>query len=148
MADNKQTKGILREFDLVIYPVKLVIAIGDIEKQVNIKYRPYDTAYNYLAPPEPPTAASVYKIRNKKTRDVSCMIWFPNPEDCVGSYMAHECGHVALEIFNYIGAHIDYEDQEPFCYLLGTIMRFLNMTVYEYQEANPKASKRKTTKIK
>ena len=134
-------KGILQEFDLVIYPVLLVVAIGDMEKEINAKYKPYEEEYNYLGHTDTP--AATYRVRNKKTNDCACMVWFPNIEKVLVSYMAHEAGHVALEIFKYIGAKANMEDQEPFCYLLGTIARLCNKTFYTLKDYLDKQQEKK-----
>lgn len=138
------SKGILQEFDLVIYPVSLVVAIGDMEKEINAKYKPYEEEYNYLGHGDHP--AATYRIKNRKTEDSACMIWFPNTEEVRASYMAHEAGHVAMEIFKYIGAKSNQDDQEPFCYLLGTIMRLLNNAHHTLQDYLTKTSKPKKKK--
>lgn len=131
MIQNKE--GCLRQFDLVIYPTPFVVAIGNVEKEINRKYAPYNSNYNYIAKPSPNPAVT-YELRNNKTGCKHILVWFSCADDCRGSYMAHECGHAALEIFKYIGARVDYDDQEPFCYLLGTLMRMTNQTAYEYRE--------------
>lgn len=138
------SKGILQEFDLVIYPVNLVVAIGDMEKEINANYKPWEEEYNYIGNYNCP--ASTYRVRNKKTNDHACLIWIPNIEDVRASYMAHEAGHVALEIFKYVGAKANLEDQEPFCYLLGTIMRLCSgahQTLKDYLAKNSKSKKKK-----
>ena len=140
-------KGILQQFDLVIYPVILVIAIGDLEKEINRFYKPYDEQYNYIAPPKSSrTAATTYQVLNKKTNDPACLIWIYKTEEVRGSYLCHESGHVALEMFDYVGAHIDYDNQEPFCYLLGAIFRLCNNAFYHWKDFVEKKSK--TTKKK
>lgn len=133
MVLNK--KGIIQEFDLVIYPVRLVIAIGDLEKEINRFYKPYEEEYNYIVQPkESSTAASTYRIRNKKTGDCALLIWIPDVDNVKGSYLTHESGHVAIEIFKYVGALIDYDNQEPFCYLLGNIFRLCNNAFYHWKD--------------
>lgn len=127
-------KGILKDFDLVIYPVQLVLAIGQFEEEINRLYKPYDEGYNYIAPPKSSSAAATYQVRNKKTNDPACLIWIPKTEEVRGSYLCHESGHVALEIFKYVGAHVNYDDQEPFCYLLGAIFRLCNNAFYHWKE--------------
>ena len=128
-------KGILQEFDLVIYPVMLVIAIGDLEKEINRFYKPYDEQYNYIVPQKSSSvAASTYQVRNKKTNDPACLIWIPKTKEVRGSYLCHESGHVTLEIFKYIGAQVNYDNQEPFCYLLGTIFRLCNNAFYHWKD--------------
>ena len=140
-------KGILQQFDLVIYPVQLVIAIGDLEKEINRFYRPYHEQYNHIGLPGDNPAAT-YNVRNKKTNDVACLIWIPKTDDVKGSYLCHEAGHVALEIFKYVGAHVDYDDQEPFCYLLGTIFRLINGAFYKWKEFCEKKNKKDKKKTK
>ena len=137
--------GILQEFDLVIYPVRLIIAIGDLEKEINRFYKPYDKQYNYIAFPGDYHAAT-YQVRNKKTNDVACLIWIPKTDEVRGSYLCHEAGHVAQEIFKYIGAHVDYDNQEPFCYLQGAVFRLCNNAFYHWKDFMDKKSK--TTKKK
>ena len=73
-------KGILQQFDLVIYPVQLIIAIGDLEKEINRFYKPYDKQYNHIGFPGDNPAAT-YQVRNKKINDVACLIWIPSFED-------------------------------------------------------------------
>lgn len=125
--------GILQEFDLVIYPVQLVVAIGNVEKDINRLYKPYDEKFNYISCPSANPAAT-YEVRNKKTNDICSMIWIPKTDDVRGSYISHEAGHVALEIFKYVGAHVDYDDQEPFCYLQGAIFRLASNAFYKWKE--------------
>ena len=135
-------RGILQQFDLVIYPVMLVIAIGDLEKEINRFYKPYDEQYNHIAFPGNNPAAT-YQVRNKKTNDAACLIWIPKTEEVRGSYLAHEAGHVTLEVFKYVGAHVDYDDQEPFCYLLGAIFRLCNNAFYHWKDFVEKKDKTK-----
>ncbi len=136
-------KGIIRQFSLVVYPVKLVVVIGDMEREINKRYIPREKQYNWLSPPPEDVAEAVYLTEEKKTGNYCLMVWIPKIEDCKGSYMCHESGHLTLEIFKQIGAHIDYDDQEPFCYLLGTIFGFINETFWEFRDYKPKKSKKK-----
>lgn len=138
------SKGILQEFDLVIYPVNLVVAIGDMEKEINANYKPWEEEYNYIGSYNCP--ASTYRVRNKKTNDHACLIWFPHIEDVNAPYMAHESSHVAMEVFKYIGAKANLDDQEPFCYLLDAITRLLNKAFHTLQDHLTKTSKPKKKK--
>lgn len=136
-------KGILRQFSLVVYPIDLVVAIGDMEDEINKRYIPRDKQYDWLSPPPEEVAEAVYNVEEKETGLYCLMIWIPKIDDCKGSYFCHESGHLAIEIFKYIGAHIDYDNQEPFCYLLGTIFRLINGAFYELKDYKPKKSKKK-----
>ena len=141
-------KGILKEFELVVYPLPFVAVIGDLEKEVNDAYAPVDEGYTAIGKPGEGYGATTYHVRNKETSQLCCLVWVPNMEECKGSNFAHEAGHVTLEVFKYIGAHIDYEDQEPFCYLLGTIFRLMNGAFYEWKEFLEKKDKKKFKFIK
>lgn len=140
-------KGIIKEFDLVIYPVRLIIAVGDLEKEINRLYKPYDERYNHIGLPGDNPAAT-YQVISKKTNDCCCLIWIPDTNSVKGSYLCHEAGHVTLEVFKYVGAHVDYDDQEPFCYLLGNIFRLCNNAFYEWKDYMEKKNKKKPTKSK
>ena len=136
-------KGILKQFSLVVYPIDLVVAIGDVEDKINEYYIPRDKEYNYLAPPPEDVPEAIFMIEEKSTGAYCLLVWIPKIDDCKGSYFCHESGHLAMEIFKYIGAHIDYDDQEPFCYLLGTVFRLINGAYYEFKDYKPKKSKKK-----
>ena len=137
-------KGIIKEFELVIYPLHFVAVIGDVdEEELNKEYAPNYEKANWLGRPTGSTAASTYCVHRKDDMQECVMIWIPSLDNCTGSYMAHEAGHATLEIFNYIHATINpEEDQECFCYLLGTIFRLLNGAFYELKDF------KKTTKKK
>jgi hypothetical protein len=103
-----------------------------MEKEINRFYKPFDSQYDHIGLPGDNPAAT-YRIKEKKTGDNYCLIWIPKTDDVKGSYLCHECGHVTLEIFKYIGAHVDYDDQEPFCYLLGAVFRLCNNAFYHWK---------------
>ena len=140
-------KGIVKEFELVIYPIHFVAVIGEVdEDEINKAYAPNNEMANWIGCPQEGAAASTYCVHRKDDNQQCVMIWIPKLENCTGSYMAHESGHAALEIFKYIGATINpEEDQECFCYLLGTVFRLLNGAFYELKEFKPKS---KTSKKK
>lgn len=136
-------KGIIKEFDLVIYPINFIVVIGDMEKEINKDYSPNDDRCNWIGKPSEGTAGRTYLIHNSDTNQIEVMIWVPSIEECKGSVFAHECSHAAMEIFNYIGASVDLENQEPFAYLLGNLFRLLNGAFYEFRDYKPKKSKKK-----
>lgn len=127
-------KGIIREHTLIIYPITFTVVVGCSEEQVNKYFTPKQPA-NWIAKPIEPALASTYIVQNKKTKNATILIWISTLNNCKGSVLCHECGHAALEIFNYIGATINPdEEQECFCYLLGNLFRFANITMYDYKE--------------
>ena len=63
---------------------------------------------------------SAYDNKNKRG---GFLVWFPKAKDMLlhGDWMAHEASHVALGIFDYIGAEVKASDSEPFAYLAGWV---------------------------
>lgn len=140
-------KGIIQEFDLVVYPIGVVLVIGILTEEVNRLYKPYDEKYNWIAPSEcEDTPMSTYLVRNKKTGNCCCLIWAYNPEEFRGSYLCHEAGHAAQEIFKYIGAKADFNNQEPLCYLLGSIFRLCNNAYWHWKDFVDSKTKNKKNK--
>jgi len=137
-------KGILKDFEIVVYPVPIVVVIGDMAEEVNRMYNPLDEGDTSIDKPMGDCGATTYHVESKEHKQYCLLVWFPSLNECKGSFLCHESGHMALEIFRYIGAKMNYEDQEPFCYLLGTVFRLINGTFYEYKEFLEK----KTTKKK
>ena len=141
-------KGILREFELVIYPVRFVVVIGNLEKEVNDLYAPIDKGYSIIAKPDAEKyRAVVYNVKNRESDNYCLLLWVPTLEDCKGYVLCHEAGHAALDIFEYIGAEVDVSNQEPFTYLLGTLYRLANGAFNEYKDyIESKKNKSKTKK--
>ena len=48
--------------------------------------------------------------------------------------IAHESAHATFEILDYIKFNLDYENQEPFTYLLGYIVGVVHETVNNYNK--------------
>lgn len=134
---KKNVNGILKEYDTVIYPFYFVAAIGDVEKEVNKVYEPYDGVHNYIGPPVPPATGSTYNVRRKDTKDRCLLVWIPSKEAVRTSTITHECGHAALEIFDKVGAKAEGKNQEPFCYLIGSLARLFTETFYEIPGIQP-----------
>lgn len=139
-------KGILKEFELVVYPVPIVVAIGNVDKEVNNEYIPLDEHYDTIGKPGEGYGATTYHVKDRESQRFCLLVWFPDLESCRGSFMCHEAGHTALEIFRYVEARVDFDNQEPFCYLLGSIFRLINGAFHEYQEYLEKKKKPKSKK--
>lgn len=134
--------GILREFDLVIYPVPFIVAIGKVEEDINKRYAPLDPQYDRIGKCRG-AAATTYQVKDKKTGDYCILIWVYDPSDFKSSIVPHECNHAAFEIFHYVGAKIQYDDQEPFCYLSGNLNRLATGTYYKLKDYQTKQTKEK-----
>ena len=135
-------KGILKESELVVYPINIVAVVGDMEKEVNDIYAPNTEDCNWIGIPPLSSGMRTYLVHRKDNCQMCILLWTPTFEGCSGHYICHDAGHAALEVFNYIHADVGYDDQEPFCYLLGAIYRLF---IEAYRELKEFKSK---TKIK
>lgn len=106
----------IHEFDPQIYPRLLWVAYGcptDVLK---------DLFGDDVSDMDKDSNAEVINCRRMKP-DVrgGILIRFRNKSDMATDNIAHEAVHAALEIFDYVGARIEYDNQEPFSYLVGWI---------------------------
>ena len=130
-------RGILQQFGLVLYPVDFVVVIGDMEKEVNELYRPYEEDYKDARIVGPKTTGTTYRTRERET-DIPCiLIWIRDKEEFTSSIVSHECAHAALEIWSYIGSDVSLDNQEPFCYLLGNLVRLATGCFYDMPGVKP-----------
>ena len=128
-------KGNIKQFGLVIYPVDFVVVIGDLEQEVNKLFQPYEEGFNWIASPK--STGCTYRIKEKKTGIPCIMVWIKNKEEFTTSIVSHECAHAALEIWQYIGSEVALDNQEPFCYLLGNLVRLAVGCFYEIPGIQP-----------
>lgn len=101
----------VHEFDPQIYPRKLWIAVSkdtfsDIFEDVSV----WDESADAMT-------ETAYDKINKKG---GVLIRFEN-YDIGMNQISHEAVHVAMDIFDYIGASPDLKNQEPFAYLVGWV---------------------------
>lgn len=127
-------KGIIKQFNLVVYPVDFVIAIGDVKKELEEVYKPADEKYVGFGVPTEENPGKTFEAVEKDTGTPCSLIWIKDLDSCRGSYLCHEAGHSALDIFSFIGAEVDTTNQEPFCYLLGNLYRLISGACSEYKE--------------
>lgn len=109
------------EFDPVIYPRLLWIAVGVPTAVLN------DMFEDKLEDMAESSNAEVINARRLKP-DVKggVLIRFRSKRDMTANVTTHEAAHAALEIFDYIGAFVDFQNQEPFCYLVGWIAKCID----------------------
>ena len=53
-------KGIIKEFELVVYPINFVVVIGDMETEVNKDYATNEEDGNWISGPPPGVAGRTY----------------------------------------------------------------------------------------
>ena len=108
---------IIKQFDPQIYPRKLWVVIepdmgklmsrfGGLEKD-ELEDETWDAM-----------TAHVY---NKNKNIGGLMVIFKNSECLTSSNITHESIHVAMDILDYVGVKIDYDNQEPLAYLAGWV---------------------------
>lgn len=119
MKNNKTT---IHEFDPCIYPRLLWVVKGgsleEIRKTLEFGEVEEDKSNGALT-------LSAYDNENKRG---GFLVWFPKAKDMLlhGDWMAHEASHVALGIFDYIGAEAKASDSEPFAYLVGWVFKCID----------------------
>lgn len=135
-------KGILQQFNLVIYPIDFVVVIGDMEDKVNALYQPYEEEYKdaHIAPPS--STGTTYRVKERSTGVACVLIWIGKKEEFTTSIVAHECTHAALEIWCYIRSEVSLTNQEPFAYLLGNLVRLAVGCFYEIPGIKPPTVKK------
>lgn len=106
------SKTKIHEFDLGIYPRKIWIAITTDNK--------FD-GFSELSSMDDSCMASVENAHDDKNDKGGVFIRFSNKKCMNADIMAHEACHAAMEVMDYIGAKVDLNNQECFCYLVGYI---------------------------
>ena len=130
-------KGNIKQFNLVIYPVDFTVVIGDLEEEVNTLYMPYEEEYKDAHIASPKNTGATYRVKERETGIPSVLVWIKKKEEFTSSIVAHECTHAALEIWQYIGSDVSLDNQEPFAYLLGNLVRLAVSCFYEIPGIQP-----------
>lgn len=130
-------KGNIKQFNLVIYPVDFVVVIGELEEEVNKLYKAYGDDEGKVWIAAPTKTGATYRVVERETGVPCIMVWVKKKEEFTSSIVAHECGHAALELWLFIGSEVALDNQEPFCYLLGNLVRLAVGCFYEIPGIKP-----------
>lgn len=122
----KKIKDNLYEFDPQIYPRLVWVCIG--------KDEPLKDMFDGVQPMDNYCDADVSKVYRKDIERGGFLIRFENLDAVRCGILTHEAGHAALEIFRYIGAEVDVNNQEPFTYLLGFIGKCIGLARDEFEK--------------
>ena len=107
-------KTIIHEFDPCVYPRLLWVVKGGTREAIKETLEFLDI--------DEEAGAVTFPARRKKDGHLGYCVYFPLAGDIRrGDYIAHEATHVALCIFNDVGAVVDYDNQEPLAYLIGWV---------------------------
>lgn len=122
-------KTIIHEFDPCIYPRLLwVVKGGELDEiRKTLEFAEFDEDI------EKGGAVTVSAYDNENKRG-GFLVWFPKASEMSNlDWIAHECAHVALGVFDYIGAEAKASDSEPFSYLVGWVFKCVDK-VRKYKE--------------
>lgn len=119
-----------------VYPVYLVVA----NEAVTLEDLKKDFVYSDKAELDEnilDCQCSTSKVYNKKTNRYCMLVKFNHRTDYkdddkttdLVNTVAHEAGHVVLDIYDFIGASVDINNQEPFTYELGYIAECIYKTL-------------------
>ena len=114
----KNNKTIIHEFDPCIYPQLLWVVKGSSLEEIRKTLE-----FGELSEEDKSSGAITLSAYDKESERGGFLVWFPKAKDMLlhGDWMAHEASHVALGIFDYIGAEAKASDSEPFAYLVGWV---------------------------
>ncbi len=104
----------IHEFDPQIYPRRLWIAIGKDT---------FSDKFDGISEWDDSASAIVDNAYCKETKKAGIFIRFGSKHDITTENITHEASHAAMEIFDYIGAKVDFANQEPFSYLCGWVAK-------------------------
>jgi hypothetical protein len=107
-------RNILHKFELVVYPSTIWIAIDCSDDFLQEKFK------EEFIPMDTRLAACVYTLSG------DILIRFVSESCMTAQYIAHESVHAALYVFDYMGCKVDYNNQEPFAFLVDCIVNFCN----------------------
>lgn len=112
------SKTTIHEFNPCIYPRLLWVVKGGTLEGIK------ETLEVELADEREAGGAVTMPARRREDGRLGYCVWFPKASDIRNlGWIAHESTHVALCIFNDVGAVITFEGQEPFAYLVGWVFK-------------------------
>lgn len=135
MTMTKLEENIFR-LELSLYNIAVVCAVGkEAFNRLNELYTPVDEEYKCLKEPAQNIPACTWERMKDKDGYPAILVWFKDDFSLhKPMYSSHEASHVAMYVWQHIGAKIDLDNQEPFAYLVG----FVNCKFAEVFERNYK----------
>ena len=105
------------EFDPVIYPRLLWIAVNPSKEKINNFFN------EELKFDKSQEKAIVYCASKKIDNKAGCLIMFASKKDMDINTITHEASHVAIDIFTELGIEINDSNQEAFAYFIGWVAK-------------------------
>lgn len=110
------------EFDPIIYPRKIWITYDATSDELNKKFPSGDYNGNRFVD-ENSCYGVTYRTSDRNNRG-GILIRFCDKEEAMEPWnMVHEAIHAAGHIFSYIGVNADFDNDEPFAYLVSWIVK-------------------------
>ena len=116
----------LFDFDLNIYPLTVYISL-DVEQEK------LDEIFED-GPQFDETDAAYVSLLHRRIDNANVVLMRFDDKKPSADLIAHESAHATFEILDYIKFNLDYENQEPFTYLLGYIVGVVHETVNNYNK--------------
>lgn len=111
-----------------IYPVKMWVSFGmSIESLKNI----FDMDDDELGEND---MGAVSPVQHKKEKRGGYLVRFKNVNEISVLEISHEASHVAMMIYEYIGASVDLYNQEPFAYLVSWAANNITNAKMKYEQ--------------
>lgn len=106
------------QFDPQIYPRRLWVSVDTSTEELQKRFgkediKDFDNSYY----------AETMVVQQKEPLFGGVLVRFQDLKAMTPDTIAHEATHVALEIFDYCDCRIDIENQEPFAYLVGWVVK-------------------------
>lgn len=106
------------QFDPQIYPRRLWVSVGASTEELQQKFgkediKGFDDSYY----------AETMAVQQKEPLLGGVLVRFQDLKAMTPETISHEASHAAIEIFNYCDCRIDVDNQEPFAYLVGWVVR-------------------------
>lgn len=102
----------IHEFDPVIYPRKLWVSVSTDT---------FSDRFEGVSEWDDTADAIVDCFRDKLRNLGGILVRFESKNAITIANIAHESSHIAMNIFDYIGAKVDLANQETFSYLVGWV---------------------------
>ncbi|MBR8706941.1 hypothetical protein [Bacteroides pyogenes] len=107
----------IHEFDPLIYPRKLWVVVGTDT---------FSDRFEGVSEWDDAADAIVDCVYDKQKDLGGVLVRFKSKKSMTVSTISHESLHIAMNIFDYIGAKADSMNQEPLAYLVGWIAGKIN----------------------
>ena len=115
-------KTVIHEFDPCIYPRLLWIVKGGSLEEIRKTLE-----FGELGDDEQKGGAVTISAYDNENKRGGFLVWFPKASEMKNlDWIAHESAHVALGIFDYVGAQVECVNSEPFAYLVGWVFECMD----------------------